>query len=57
MFDFTGLGYRAGEFNNTNFSSNVEDIKAAIEFLKSQDKTAQILIGHSLGGSLYPSSN
>lgn len=50
-FDFTGLGSSAGEFSNTNFSSNVEDIKAAIEFLKSQSKTPQILIGHSLGGA------
>ncbi|MBX9786974.1 MAG: lysophospholipase [Alphaproteobacteria bacterium] len=49
-FDFTGLGNSAGEFSNTNFSSNIDDIKAAIKFLKSQDKTPQILIGHSLGG-------
>ncbi|MBS0271198.1 MAG: alpha/beta fold hydrolase [Proteobacteria bacterium] len=50
-FDFTGLGSSEGEFSNTNFSSNVEDIKAAIEFLRSQGKTPQILIGHSLGGA------
>jgi uncharacterized OsmC-like protein/esterase/lipase len=50
-FDFTGLGSSEGEFSNTNFSSNIEDIKAAIDFLRSQNKTPQILIGHSLGGS------
>ncbi len=50
-FDFTGLGSSEGEFSNTNFSSNIEDIKAAIDFLRSQNKTPQILIGHSLGGA------
>ena len=50
-FDFTGLGSSEGEFSNTNFSSNVEDIKAAIDFLRSENKTPQILIGHSLGGA------
>jgi putative redox protein len=50
-FDFTGLGSSQGEFSNTNFSSNIEDIKAAIDFLKTQDKSPQILIGHSLGGA------
>lgn len=50
-FDFTGLGSSEGEFSNTNFSSNIEDIKAAINFLKSKGKSPQILIGHSLGGS------
>lgn len=50
-FDFTGLGSSAGEFSNTNFSSNIEDIRAAINFLKSQYISPQILIGHSLGGA------
>jgi putative redox protein len=50
-FDFTGLGKSEGEFSNTNFSSNIEDIKAAIDFMSSEGKTPQILIGHSLGGS------
>ncbi|HUX78416.1 MAG TPA: alpha/beta fold hydrolase, partial [Alphaproteobacteria bacterium] len=50
-FDFTGLGSSEGEFSNTNFSSNIEDIRAAIDFLRSQEKTPQILIGHSLGGA------
>ena len=50
-FDFTGLGSSEGEFSNTNFSSNIEDIKAAIDFMQSENKEPQILIGHSLGGS------
>src|SRR5262249_51635402 len=50
-FDFTGLGSSEGDFGNTNFSSNIEDVKAAIDFLRSQNKAPQILIGHSLGGA------
>ena len=30
-FDFTGLGASEGEFANTNFSSNVEDLAAAAD--------------------------
>ena len=32
-FDFTGLGHSEGEFSNTNFSSNVEDILLAAKAL------------------------
>jgi len=48
-FDFTGLGASEGEFANTNFSSNVEDILAAASFLNEQGMPANLLIGHSLG--------
>lgn len=50
-FDFTGLGESEGDFENTNFSSNVEDLIAAAEFLKSNYEAPGILIGHSLGGA------
>ncbi|MEZ5945294.1 MAG: hypothetical protein R3C04_00320 [Hyphomonas sp.] len=33
-FDFTGLGSSEGDFANTNFSSNVEDLVAAADFLR-----------------------
>ena len=33
-FDFTGLGESEGDFAVTNFSSNVEDLVAAAEFLE-----------------------
>ena len=32
-FDFTGLGNSEGEFANTNFSSNVQDLVAAADYL------------------------
>jgi putative redox protein len=50
-FDFTGLGASEGEFANTNFTSNVQDLVAAAEFLGSRGQPPQILVGHSLGGA------
>ncbi|MEM9262055.1 MAG: alpha/beta fold hydrolase, partial [Pseudomonadota bacterium] len=50
-FDFTGLGASSGEFGNTNFSSNVEDLVRAADFLREHYQAPSIMIGHSLGGS------
>ncbi|MBK6266910.1 OsmC family protein [Marivirga sp. S37H4] len=50
-FDFTGLGESEGDFSNTDFSSNTEDLIAASAFLKSEYKPPSLLIGHSLGGA------
>lgn len=50
-FDFTGLGASEGEFANTDFSSNVEDLVAAIEHMRATVGAPAILIGHSLGGA------
>ncbi|GAB6053910.1 bifunctional alpha/beta hydrolase/OsmC family protein [Magnetospira thiophila] len=50
-FDFTGLGSSDGEFENTTFSSNVDDLVAAADFLRDHDQAPKLLIGHSLGGA------
>ena len=50
-FDFTGLGSSDGEFANTNFSSNVEDLVHAAAYLRANFAAPQLLIGHSLGGA------
>lgn len=50
-FDFTGLGASDGEFANTNFSSNVDDLVAAANYLRENHAAPAILIGHSLGGA------
>lgn len=50
-FDFTGLGASEGEFENTNFSSNVRDLQCAADFLKSEYDAPALLVGHSLGGA------
>jgi uncharacterized OsmC-like protein/alpha/beta superfamily hydrolase len=50
-FDFTGLGGSEGEFANTTFSSNVDDLVAASDHLRQKLAAPAILIGHSLGGA------
>jgi putative redox protein len=50
-FDFTGLGGSEGEFANTHFSSNVDDLVAAADHLRATRGAPAILIGHSLGGA------
>ena len=50
-FDFTGLGKSEGEFANTNFSSNIEDLLSATDHLRNNFQAPKILMGHSLGGT------
>ncbi|WP_298861955.1 bifunctional alpha/beta hydrolase/OsmC family protein [uncultured Sulfitobacter sp.] len=50
-FDFTGLGHSEGEFHNTSFSSNVDDLIAAATWCAQQGMPPSLLIGHSLGGA------
>lgn len=50
-FDFTGLGDSEGDFANTNFSSNVQDLVAAADFMRRDLAAPRLLIGHSLGGA------
>jgi len=50
-FDFTGLGQSSGDFADTNFSSNVEDLIKAYEYMNEEFTAPSILIGHSLGGA------
>ncbi len=50
-FDFTGLGNSNGDFSNTNFSSNLQDLMAAADYLQQHYVAPSLLIGHSLGGA------
>lgn len=50
-FDFTGLGASGGEFASTNFTSNVDDLVAAADYLEKNFEGPSLLIGHSLGGA------
>ena len=50
-FDFTGLGGSEGEFAQTNFTSDVKDVLAAVDFLRDNYAAPSLLIGHSLGGT------
>lgn len=50
-FDFAGLGKSDGDFADTNFTSNVEDLVAAAQLLREEYQAPTLLIGHSLGGA------
>ncbi len=50
-FDFTGLGESDGDFEDTNFSGNVEDLIAAADYLEANHSAPTLLVGHSLGGA------
>ncbi len=50
-FDFTGIGESQGDFSETNFSSNIEDLEAAADFLSENYQAPELLIGHSMGGA------
>ena len=51
QFDFTGLGDSEGDFSETSFSSNVDDLVSAASYLEAHYEAPQVLIGHSLGGA------
>lgn len=50
-FDFTGLGRSEGEFADSHFSANVEDLLDVHEFIKQEYEAPSLLVGHSLGGA------
>ena len=50
-FDFTGLGESDGDFENTDFSGNVQDLVAAADYLENNHFAPTLIVGHSLGGA------
>jgi uncharacterized OsmC-like protein/alpha/beta superfamily hydrolase len=50
-FDFTGLGESGGDFEDTDFSSNIDDLVAAAGYMAEELAAPQVLVGHSLGGA------
>ena len=50
-FDFTGLGNSEGDFANTNFTTMVDDVIAAANYLSDQYESPSYLLGHSMGGT------
>lgn len=50
-FDFTGLGQSQGDFADSHFSSNVQDLLDAAAYLERERRAPEILVGHSLGGT------
>ncbi|WP_298754566.1 bifunctional alpha/beta hydrolase/OsmC family protein [uncultured Psychroserpens sp.] len=50
-FDFTGLGRSEGEFADSHFSANVDDLIAVNDYLTENYEAPALLVGHSLGGA------
>jgi len=50
-FDFTGLGGSKGDFADSSFSTNINDLLDAAAFLGHEYQAPQLLVGHSLGGT------
>lgn len=49
--DFTGLGQSEGEFGDSTFTGNVQDLRASCAWLGANHASPRLLIGHSLGGA------
>ena len=50
-FDFTGLGRSEGEFADSHFSANVEDLLDVHAYMAEYYDAPSLLVGHSLGGA------
>lgn len=50
-FDFTGLGESDGNFADSNFSANIDDLLSAADWLTENYRAPELLVGHSLGGT------
>lgn len=50
-FDFTGLNQSDGDFAEATFTSHVNDLLAAADFLRESYAAPGVLVGHSLGGA------
>ncbi len=50
-FDFTGLGESHGAFGHTDFSSNLDDLSLAAQWLEENHRAPSMIMGHSLGGA------
>ena len=50
-FDFTGLGRSEGQFADSHFSANVEDLIDVHNYMSNNFSSPGLLVGHSLGGA------
>lgn len=50
-FDFTGLGNSDGDFADSTFSADVDDLILAAAAMSEAGRPVSLLVGHSLGGA------
>lgn len=51
-FDMTGIGSSEGVFMDTNYTTQLEDFSAVVEYLKQNYEMPKLFMGHSLGGTV-----
>lgn len=51
-YDFAGIGHSEGQFEDTNFTTSVDDLVMVADYLKENYQAPAILIGHSFGGAV-----
>lgn len=49
-YDMMGLGNSEGDFSDSSFTTNIEDLISVYEYIKENYKAPKFLVGHSLGG-------
>lgn len=49
--DFAGLGKSSGDFSDSSFLTNVDDLIVAADWLRNHFQAPSLLVGHSLGGA------
>ncbi|WP_422107191.1 alpha/beta fold hydrolase [Winogradskyella sp.] len=50
-FDFTGLGRSEGQFADSHFSANIDDLLDVHAYMAEHYEAPSLLVGHSLGGA------
>jgi putative redox protein len=50
-FDFAGIGKSGGNFSDSTFATDVDDIVAAADAMTAANMPPSLLVGHSLGGT------
>ena len=50
-FDFAGIGESEGEFFDSNFTTNLQDLHDVYNWMEENYEAPTLLIGHSLGGA------
>jgi putative redox protein len=50
-FDFTGFGESEGDAEGTPFARDVDDVVAAADALRAEQRAPSLLVGHSRGGT------
>jgi alpha-beta hydrolase superfamily lysophospholipase len=51
-YDFAGIGHSEGKFEDTNFTTSIEDIQQVAAYMRDNYDAPAVLVGHSFGGAV-----